>query len=59
MTTTGQSTTTPMSAMAGPSHSNGTRRRMAAGIGIILLGSGIGPARDPDGGAPGSRAESV
>src|SRR6516165_883684 len=48
MTTTGQSTTTPMSARAGLSHSNGARRRRAAGIEIFLLG--VGPRGTRQGG---------
>jgi len=54
MTTTGQSTTTPMSASAGLSHSNGARRRRAAGIGVFLLG--VGP-RGTRRGDAGSREE--
>src|SRR5579859_5572613 len=53
MTTTGHSTTRPMRAMAGPSHSSGESRRRA-GIEFILrwLGDAWGP------GAPGPHAES-
>src|ERR1700761_7308574 len=45
MTTTGHSTTTPMSAMAGLSHISGARRRMAAGIWLPYDGGRRGPGR--------------
>src|SRR3984885_15510055 len=52
MTTTGHSTTRPMSAMAGPSHSSGESRRRA-GIEFILRARGcVGP------GSAGPHAES-
>src|SRR5215469_18787865 len=57
MTTTGQRTTTPMSARAGLSHSNGARRRRAAGIEIFLFEGGA--ARDPAGGTPGPARRSI